>query len=85
VSPPFVGIVIAHFWLLGRLGRRGDELLAEAPQLRVEAVLAWLLASLITERLDWFVSAINGVVLGAILYVALCWLGSALRPRRRGV
>ncbi len=81
VSPPFAGIVIAHFWFLGRVNRSGREILAEAPAVRAEALLAWIAASLITRELDWFVPAINGVVLGAAIYALLMWAGSLVRGR----
>ncbi len=81
VTPPFAGVVIAHFWVLGRLRRSGAELLEEAPAVRAEALVAWLAASLVTYFSTWFIDAIVGLVLGGAFYVALTALFAPLRRR----
>jgi cytosine permease len=81
VTPPFAGVVITHFWVLGRLRRSGAELLDEAPAVRVEALAAWLAASLVTYVSTWFIDAIVGLVLGGVFYAALTALLAPLRRR----
>jgi cytosine permease len=84
VTPPFAGVVISHFYLLGRSRRSGAELLAEAPKVRVVALVSWLAASLIAYNVDWFVKPINGLVLGALIYTGLSWVSSLVTAGRSG-
>jgi cytosine permease len=71
VAPPFAGVVIAHFWVLGRIRRTGEQLVTEAPGVRVEALVAWLAASVVTGLVDWFIDAIVGLLLGGLFYLGL--------------
>ncbi|GAA5114608.1 purine-cytosine permease family protein [Pseudonocardia adelaidensis] len=79
VAPPFAGVLIAHFWLVAR-GVSGARLLSEAPTVRWEALLCWLVASLLAWSTGFLLTdAIEGLVAGAVLYGIV---GSLLRSRQ---
>lgn len=79
VAPPFAGVVIAHFWVLGRIRRTGEQLVTEAPTVRIEALVAWLAASVVTYLVDWFIDAIVGLLLGGLFYLGLALVLDAVR------
>lgn len=82
VTPPFVGVVLSHFYLVARARRTGAELLAAAPAVRVEALAAWAAAALISYNIDGFVKPVNGLLLGLVLYTAVAWVTGMLRGGR---
>jgi cytosine permease len=71
VTPPFAGVLIAHFFVLGGVRRSTEELVRTTPTVRIEALVAWIGASLVTYYTDIFVDAITGLVLGGIFYSVL--------------
>jgi cytosine permease len=81
LAPPFVGIVVSHFWVLGRIREASDRLLASAPLVRWEAIAAWVAGSLVGYFSTFFVKALNGLVAGAIVYAVLVLISSRMRSR----
>jgi cytosine permease len=78
VTPPFAGVLIAHFWVVAR-GSSGAALLSEAPGVRWEALGCWLVAALLSWSIQFLLTdAIEGLVLGAVLYGVV---GSLQRAR----
>jgi cytosine permease len=71
LAPPFVGIVVSHFWVLGRVRQASERLLATAPVIRWEALIAWVAGSLVGYNTTFFVKALNGLIAGAIVYAVL--------------
>ncbi|MFL6128958.1 MAG: purine-cytosine permease family protein [Mycobacteriales bacterium] len=72
VAPPFAGVVIAHFWLLGALRRTGAQLTANLPALRPEALLAWAVAAAAAKYTKTLgTDAVEGLVYGLVLYAVL--------------
>ncbi|MDF5756035.1 cytosine permease [Spongiactinospora sp. TRM90649] len=80
VAPPFAGVMIAHFWVIARR-ESGRDLLATAPAFRVEALIAWLAAAVLSKYTDVLLAdAIEGLVYGFVCY-ALLGLGVAAMKR----
>ena len=84
LAPPFVGVVVSHFWLLGRIRQASERLLAAAPLIRWEVLVAWVAGSLVGYYSTFFVKALNGLVVGAAGY-ALLMLARGARRRRAEV
>ncbi|MFC5833758.1 cytosine permease [Nonomuraea insulae] len=81
VAPPFAGVLIAHFWVLARHSS-GRELLRTAPAVRVEALVAWLAAAVLSKITDVLLAdPIEGLVFGFVIYAVLGW-GVILVKRR---
>lgn len=74
VTPPFAGILIAHFWVLGGIRRPIERQLEELPAIRFEALAAWLLASLFNYYVKFFIPPITGLVVGGLLYVVFVFI-----------
>ncbi|MGH2452126.1 MAG: purine-cytosine permease family protein [Candidatus Limnocylindria bacterium] len=73
VTPPFAGVMIAHFWLL-RFGRDWRTLASElVPEgFRWTALAAWLAASVIAYiTRTQFIPALTGLLTALVLYTAL--------------
>ncbi|GII95182.1 purine-cytosine permease family protein [Sinosporangium siamense] len=85
VAPPFAGVMIAHFWVLAR-NRSGSDLLASAPKVRVEALVAWVVAAVLSKYTDVLLTdAIEGLVYGFACYAVLGLLAGRLGARTREV
>lgn len=87
VSPPFAGVLIAHFWILARQAS-GEELLRTAPSVRWEALAVWLAAALLSKYTNVFgVDAIEGLVYGLVLYgiVGAVSAAAVRRPQPQAV
>lgn len=82
VTPPFAGILIAHFWVLGGIRREAGTLLEGLPGVRVEALVAWAVASVTMYLTDLFITPVTGVVLGGLLYTVLALIGDRTRAAR---
>ncbi|MGW0803295.1 cytosine permease [Nonomuraea sp. NPDC002799] len=81
VAPPFAGVLIAHFWVLARHSS-GRELLETAPAVRVEALVAWLAAAVLSKFTDVLLAdPIEGLVFGFVIYAVLGW--GVIRVKRR--
>ncbi|MCG5215775.1 cytosine permease [Streptosporangium soli] len=80
VAPPFAGVLIAHFWVLARHSS-GTELLRSAPAVRVEALVAWALAAVLSKVTDVLLTdAIEGLVYGFVCYALLGWVLKRIKP-----
>ncbi|CAN5902977.1 cytosine permease [soil metagenome] len=78
VTPPFAGILIAHFFAMGGIRQPVDRQLEALPAVRVEALAAWLLASLFNYYTDVFIAPLTGVIVGGVLYVAFSFIARKL-------
>lgn len=85
VTPPFAGILIAHFWVLGGIRRPVERQLEALPVVRYEALAAWLLASLFAYYTDIFIAPLTGLVVGGLLYIIFTLAAQRLGPQRRAV
>lgn len=71
VVPPFAGVLVAHMSVNARR-QSGAAALAAAPSFRWTAVAAWLAGALISRELEFLLNdAIEGLVLGVVIYLAL--------------
>ncbi|MGW4425737.1 purine-cytosine permease family protein [Streptosporangium sp. NPDC004631] len=81
IAPPFAGVVIAHFWILTRHQMSG-RLLESAPSVRPEAMVAWVLAAVLSKYTDVLLTdAIEGLLYGLVCYSVLGWAVAALKRR----
>jgi cytosine permease len=69
VTPPFAGILLAHFFLLGGLRTPAGSLLAAAPVVRWSALVAWVVTSVTMYYWAPPLKPLVGLVLCAALYV----------------
>lgn len=85
VTPPFAGILITHFWVLGGIKRPVEHQLEDLPGVRVEALAAWLLASLFNYYVQFFIPPITGLVVGGALYAVFSLVMQRIRAEGRTV
>ncbi|WP_326821612.1 purine-cytosine permease family protein [Streptosporangium sp. NBC_01756] len=79
IAPPFAGVIIAHFWILTR-GSMHARLLESAPAVRVEALVAWVVAAVLSKYTDLLLTdAIEGLVYGIVCYAVLGWVVAAVK------
>jgi cytosine permease len=69
VTPPFAGILLAHFFVLGGLRTSAGSLLAAAPVVRWSALVAWVITSVTMYYWAPPLKPLVGLVLCAALYV----------------
>lgn len=62
--PPFLGIVIAHFWIL----HRGKNEFEVPENFRLSAFITWLIAIFIAKYSSFDIPAIVGIVSSVIIY-----------------
>lgn len=81
VTPPFAGIFLAHFYVLGHLRRHTEAELAEAPTVRWNALIAWGAASTAVYVTSVPLEPVAGLLLGGALYSGLVlatkWIGES--------
>lgn len=85
VTPPFAGLIIAHYYLLGNIRRSPSEILASIPQgWRWTAYAAWLLGSLVGYYTN-FVNRIGIAPIQALVIAGLAyWVLSLAFERAPG-
>ncbi|NED94749.1 hypothetical protein G1H11_05435 [Phytoactinopolyspora alkaliphila] len=68
VTPPLAGVVITHFWVLGHIRNATSASEAQAPTLRIEALIAWVATSLFAHFADLPVAPLTALVIAGALY-----------------
>lgn len=81
VTPPFAGIFIAHFYVLGHLRRHTEAQLAGTPAVRWSPLIAWAVASASVYLTDLTLEPIVGLLLGGALYSALALIARHVSGR----
>ncbi|MFA9430746.1 cytosine permease [Egicoccus sp. AB-alg2] len=69
VTPPFAGVVITHFWVLGHIRRPAATL--DVPPLRWEAIVAWIGTSVFAYFVDLPVEPVAALVIAGVVYAVL--------------
>jgi cytosine permease len=81
VTPPFAGIFLAHFYLLGHLREARSQQLADAPTVRWSALVAWAVTSLAVYFTDVPLEPVTGLLGGGLLYALLSVAASRATAR----
>jgi cytosine permease len=83
VTPPFAGILLAHFFVLGGLRTPAGSLLAAAPVVRWSALVAWVITSVTMYYWAPPLKPVVGLVLCAVLYVVAELVAGRAQSRGR--
>lgn len=81
VTPPFAGIFIAHFYVLGHLRRHTEAEIADTPVVRWSPLAAWAVASAFVYLTDLTLEPIVGLLLGGAAYSALALIAGRVTDR----
>lgn len=81
VTPPFAGIFIAHFYLLGHLRDHREDWASALAPVRWSALVAWAAASGVMYLADVPLAPVAGLVLGGGLYGVLAAVAGRRRSR----
>jgi cytosine permease len=71
VTPPFAGIFITHFYVLGHLRAHTADDLGGAPPVRWSAIAGWVVSSAVVYLIEAPLEPLVGLVLGGLIYGAL--------------
>jgi cytosine permease len=82
VTPPFAGIFLAHFYVLGHLREDRTRQLANAPTVRWTSLAAWAVTSVAVYVTDVPLEPVTGLVAAGALYTLLSVV--AARATTRG-
>jgi cytosine permease len=85
VTPPFAGILIAHFYVLGGLRTPAATSLAAAPVVRWSALAAWAVTSVAMYFWQPPLKPLVGLVLGGALYLVVTLVADRDESRGRAV
>ncbi len=77
VTPPFAGVVIAHYWVLGHIRQTGQDLVEAIPAIRPLALLSWVGTSVTAHYVDLPVEPLAALLIGGAAYAALSFLTGA--------
>lgn len=70
VVPPLPGIILADFFIIKR-GRYGHLSVCRDVKVNWSACFAWALATILVFIIPWGLAPLNGIVLGAVIYLVL--------------
>jgi cytosine permease len=71
VTPPFAGVVIAHFWVLGHIRKLDDAQAGAVPTVRPLALLSWVGTSVVAHYVTLPVEPLAALVIGGAAYSVL--------------
>jgi cytosine permease len=78
VTPPFAGVVIAHYWVLGHIRRTGEPV-AAVPTVRPVALLSWVGTSVVAYYVALPVEPLAALLIAGTAYSVLA-LAFGQRP-----
>lgn len=68
VTPPFAGVVITHYWVLGHIRSDPTMALADLPAIRLSAAGSWLATSLLASFVALPVEPLAALLIGGAIY-----------------